>query len=423
MGDLSQDEARTKHGQISAAFSPAAPVSRKSLFAGRTEQIGKLVEVVYQTGRHGIIYGERGVGKTSLAAVMADILRVSSGEDQQILTARANCDGTDDYSSMWRKVFDQIQFREERDEIGFTDRVSTETRSLSELLPSDEETTPADVTRVLRMFANGSLPVLFFDEFDRVEDDQTKELLSDTIKAASDQLIEATVVLVGVADSVEELIEWHQSIERAVAQIRIPRMSQDELGEIIDKGLEQAEMEISGAARDRILQLSQGLPHYTHLLAQAAARHAVNEGRLRVVLEDVSDAIADALEDAQQTIARAYHDATASPRETIYPEVLLACAVTEGDQLGYFAAGDIRKPLSRIQGKKYEIPAFSRHLHDLSEERGPVLEKTGEPRRYRFRFRNPLLQPYVIMRGLAEGMIDAEALADLTGMKAPEETT
>jgi hypothetical protein len=39
-----------------------------------------------------------------------------------------------------------------------------------------------------------------------------------------------------------------------------------------------------------------------------------------------------------------------------------------------------------------------------------VLQKRGPKRRFRFRFRNPLLQPFVIMHGLHDGYIDLEML-------------
>jgi hypothetical protein len=70
-----------------------------------------------------------------------------------------------------------------------------------------------------------------------------------------------------------------------------------------------------------------------------------------------------------------------------------------------------------IMGRRYEIPAFSQQLNALSDPaggRGPILEKAGRTRKFRFRFINPLLQPYVVMRGLAEGMIDADALKRLS---------
>ena len=65
-----------------------------------------------------------------------------------------------------------------------------------------------------------------------------------------------------------------------------------------------------------------------------------------------------------------------------------------------------------ITGKHYDIPAFAPHLKKFLEpERGSVLHREGEPRRYFYRFANPLLQPYVILDGLAEGLIADEQIA------------
>jgi hypothetical protein len=191
----------------------------------------------------------------------------------------------------------------------------------------------------------------------------------------------------------------------------MPRMSTTELTEIVTKGMAAAEMTIEGDAVERITQLSQGLPHYTHLLAQLAGRAAVDAMRTHVTLDDVEDAVTRAIHNAQQSIMDAYHSATFSTRATLYPQVVLACALAEGDDFGFFAAADVREPLSMIMGRPYDIPAFAQHLNDLSESsRGPVLQKKGSTRRFRYRFINPLLQPYVIMKGLSEGLIDSSAL-------------
>ena len=72
--------------------------------------------------------------------------------------------------------------------------------------------------------------------------------LADTIKALSDQLPNATIVLIGVADDVEQLVAEHQSIERALVQIHMPRMSTDELSEIIVNGLTGARVRIDADA-------------------------------------------------------------------------------------------------------------------------------------------------------------------------------
>lgn len=58
--------------QASAVFTPAVPISSDSLFAGRSTQISKLVDAINQRGQHAVLFGERGVGKTSLANVLGE---------------------------------------------------------------------------------------------------------------------------------------------------------------------------------------------------------------------------------------------------------------------------------------------------------------------------------------------------------------
>lgn len=58
-------------------------------------------------------------------------------------------------------------------------------------------------------------------------------------------------------------------------------------------------------------------------------------------------------------------------------------------------------------GRRYEIPSFAKHLKEFCQEsRGPVLLRSGEKRKFRYRFTNPLMQPLVIMQGVLEGHID-----------------
>jgi hypothetical protein len=136
-------------------------------------------------------------------------------------------------------------------------------------------------------------------------------------------------------------------------------------------------------------------------------------------LEVVDGAIKKALEDAQQSIRSACHKATISPRKNnLFADVLLACALAKTDDLGFFAAQDIREPMQQVTGKRYEIPSFAQHLNEFCDpKRGPILTKTGAKRRYRFRFVNPLMQPFVIMQGFAAGKLKTLAAQDLSATR------
>jgi Cdc6-like AAA superfamily ATPase len=381
--------------KLSAAFSPSAPIDHQALFAGRIGQFTDVLNAINQKGQHVVLFGERGVGKTSLARVL------SAASSQSLLVASVNCDPTMDFSQLWHRLLREITLTNQKQAVGFTGVPSTTHSPLNEQLPA--EVTPDDVRRVLRQLGR---TLFVIDELDRLCDPNVTTLLADTIKGLSDHAVNTTILLVGVADSVDALIAEHQSVERALVQVRMPRMSPPELEEIINKGLGSVGMSIEDGARRRIVQLSQGLPHYTHLLAQNAGQRAAQTGRTKIEATDVRTAIDNALSKAQQTIISAHHQATLSPRENMYAQVLLACALAEVDSLGYFSAVDVRHQLAEIMGKRYEIPAFSQHLNAFCEsKRGPVLQRVGTTRRYRFRFVNPLMQPFVIMDGLKKGLI------------------
>ena len=41
---------------------------------------------------------------------------------------------------------------------------------------------------------------------------------------------------------------------------------------------------------------------------------------------------------------------------------------------------------------------------------GKILQKEGKKRKFRFLFKNPLMQPLILMKGLSEGRIDKQTL-------------
>lgn len=82
-------------------FTPTIPVSEESLFAGRMDEIRRVVDVINQRGRHAVVYGERGVGKTSLANIISTKLT----SPREIVAPRVNCDGTDCSHRFGRRCF------------------------------------------------------------------------------------------------------------------------------------------------------------------------------------------------------------------------------------------------------------------------------------------------------------------------------
>lgn len=186
-------------------FTPGAPISQRDFFRGRIAQISRVIEAIPSPGRHPIIFGQRGVGKTSLANILAHLL-------PNALAVKVTCDGSDTFKSLWNRILQSatVSFKEQA--FGFNREAAEQHTSLAAYLGRDNGVSPSDVAGVLAVVQQRAVFVL--DEFDRVEDEQTKRYMADLIKVVSDNIPTVTIVLVGVSDSITGLIGHHPSIER-----------------------------------------------------------------------------------------------------------------------------------------------------------------------------------------------------------------
>jgi hypothetical protein len=251
--------------------------------------------------------------------------------------------------------------------------------------------------------------VIVIDEFDRIHDENTRALLADTIKYFADHSVRTTLVLVGVGQTLSKLLQEHSSIARNVAQVKVEPMELDELAQVIQKGCKYCGLTFETGLDAEIAKLSQGYPHYTHLLGLWSGRKAIEASRLHVTFDDLNKAIPDALRNAVGGLQEQYERATYSAmKATLFKEVLLACALARKDSLGRFGVGAIQEPLKLITGKEYGTGAYQAHLGRFCEiDRGPILEREGKQKMYRWRFLNPQLIPYVVLQGVSQDMIQS----------------
>ena len=149
------------------------------------------------------------------------------------------------------------------------------------------------------------------DEFDRAAEVAGVEI-TDLIKAISDFGTDCTIILVGVSDTVDKLVRDHASINRALVQILLPRMATTELREILTKGEEALKIRFENEAANLIVNISQGLPHYTHMLGLHSVRLAAGRGSRIIEQQDVFGALKEAVKHAQQTETEIYSKATHS---------------------------------------------------------------------------------------------------------------
>jgi hypothetical protein len=399
MTQLSPEEQQRRLLMLGEVFRPSAPITDQQLFAGRNHELFSVVEAIQSVGQHAVIFGERGVGKTSLA-------RVAMLAQRRALAVRINCDSGDTYISIWDKVLDELA-------IVVGEASADEQKNLAEPFQACTETlkqhevSPSTVSVALRKLSIHRPVAVFIDEFNEIADSSVKALISNTIKALSDHIEQITLCPVGIADDLDTLLEGHLSAVRAIVQVRMPRMSGEELEDIVRRGLERLEMEIEDDALGFVRAIPRGLPQYAHLLAQEGARHALLSGDSTIRRSNVMAGLRVGLAKLDHSLSRAYEDATYSPRKTRLKEVLLACAITKVGDQGDFSPSDLRGPYSKIIKEQVSIDRFNPQLTTLATQRD-ILVREGEDRRWRYRFRDPLMEPYVLLSGLESGAISPE---------------
>jgi hypothetical protein len=402
MARIDQEVAAERLLTLGEVFRPSAPIADKELFAGRNHELFSVVEAMQSAGQHAVIYGERGVGKTSLARVAMQVAATRS----RLLAVRVNCDGSDTYDSLWLKILDEIQIQADDappDDRGWLDSAINECAALFGV----PDLSPSTVRLGLRKFSQHKPLALFFDEFNEIADSGAIALMANTIKALSDHIEPITLCPVGVAEDLDALLEGHLSAVRAISQIKMPRMTRDELADIVNRGLGRLDMSIDDDAMRLVRVIPRGLPQYAHLLAQEGARQALLANTDDITRNDVMEGLKVGLLKADRSLSRAYEEATYSPRKTRLKEVLLACAIAKLGDMGDFSPSDLRAPYSRIIKQDVEVDRFNPQLTTLATTRD-ILVREGEARRWRYHFRDPLMEPYVLLEGLQSGAITPE---------------
>src|ERR1043166_2888550 len=93
--------------EVLETFTPGPAINEVAQFAGRKATIQRLQDIAIERARHAIIFGERGVGKTSLANIFHKDLNT---ETRRVREIAIDADTGDSFDSLWRKVFRRIKW-------------------------------------------------------------------------------------------------------------------------------------------------------------------------------------------------------------------------------------------------------------------------------------------------------------------------
>ncbi|WP_026706106.1 nSTAND1 domain-containing NTPase [Flavobacterium soli] len=376
---------------VNKVFSPSSPIKKQDFFSGRRSQLEKVCDVVNEDGQHAIIFGERGVGKTSLANILTELLT-------NIYPIKITCNKNDDFCSLWLQAFSKIQFSTTVEGFGFKPEAKKKVINLANVLNQKSLYFNNDIINHLNSLNDKFL--FIFDEFDNVEDVKIKSDFADLIKAFSDNSTNTTVVIVGIADDVNELIGNHQSLERCMKQIKMPRMSESESEEIIVKGLQKLEISINESTKKQIIGFASGFPHYIHLLCKYGAQEIIENNKQEFNKAYLDIAIRKGIENTNEQLKAAFRMATINNSTSEkWLNILYACAMSPIDKYNCIEKSKIVDYYNRLTMKNVKGDSISYNLKQLcTSERGEVLQKIGKGLNSRYRFTNPMMRAFVKLK-------------------------
>ena len=91
-----EDERRIRKSNVRHIFTPHKPITDERFFRGRLEEMKQLLSTLNTPGEHALLYGDRGVGKSSLANIAAQNLVKLT--EQKLIIKR--CDSSDNFLSI-----------------------------------------------------------------------------------------------------------------------------------------------------------------------------------------------------------------------------------------------------------------------------------------------------------------------------------
>src|SRR5581483_7825303 len=191
---------------LGKVLSASRPLQSEEFLRGREQQLGGIKEALYQGGRHVLIHGFRGVGKSSLAQTAA--FSLSQGIDPIIM----GCDKESSFGTVIKDVFDEVTTRNPAvvktiRERGISFGKFGIGHDKKDKVEVGRVSPPGSVNEAVRLVqficeSYHANPVIVIDEFDQIKDVAEQENFTNFIKQISDKHVSARFIFCGIGESV-----------------------------------------------------------------------------------------------------------------------------------------------------------------------------------------------------------------------------
>jgi hypothetical protein len=360
---------------LADALSASQPVTTRERLAGRIDTLSSLIAAIEQQRAHVVLYGERGIGKTSLVHVFAETAR-----EARYLVLYGSCGVEARFDDMFRTFAGEIPLLY-NSTVSPTADEREHNRSFADLLGPE----PVDPRELADLFQKvvGTRVILMLDEYDRVADPAFRRDVAELIKNLSDRAARVQLLLTGVASNLDELIGFTPSIRRNIVGLAVGPMGDGELHEILARAEEATGLEFAPDARALIVRMSGGSPYLVRLLGNRAASRTLDARRGLVSEADVIAGTEAVLAEWNSGLPRRVQAQLLRPEVRRAWPLLIAAARASGTPDGWFGLHDVT-----LETGATDLPTVGRTLDsfigeiDLFDREQPAGDREA---RYRFR--------------------------------------
>ncbi len=405
-----KDEFGTKLGKI---LSTSRPIQSIEHLKGRSKELDTIEKSLYAPGRHVFIYGDRGVGKSSLAATAA--YQYQSAEREPVFVS-GSVDDT--FQTVIVNIANQALRRPRTEAIRTNTTMSLEWRGIkwsdgierSNLDISSQIRTVGDAVELLKQIAeaHSEKPIVVLDEFDTIVDVNERNKFASLLKQLGDQSVKLKFIFTGVGHSLDELLGAHQSAYRQLETVELPRLGWEARREIVLEASDAFNLSLDNNVNWRIAMVSDGYPYYIHSITEKilweafSSAQEVNEIGWDLFFQGLQDAILS----INAELKKPYGQAVLN-RSSEFEEIVWSTA--DHDDLSRVLS-DMYQSYTKIVAKRgqnsilLDQSRYGAQLRKLKEENyGAILQQElGRPGWYGYR--EKMLRGYVRMQAEANGI-------------------
>lgn len=371
---LSRDEF---YDRLYKVVRPSQPIDTSEFLFGRDRQYEAMRAALYAPGRHSFIFGNRGVGKSSLAhslaydlQVQAEPILLSCDEDTTMESIVADALREAGMSGMNKSEWTvSVTLAVGGTGVKFEKKDSSNSQDIK-IVDTSSAVFALDYLQKI----HSDKPFIIIDEFDRIKSQKEREKFGTLLKQLGDKRSEVKFIFTGIAESYEELLMGHASSSRQIHELKLEPLHYSGCFAIIDRAFSEFGLSVPEDLRIRIAGISDGYPHYVHLICEKMLVLAYEKDLDRVTDYLYYDGLNEAVSSVAQSLRGPYEKATYA-RDYNYSYLLWAIA-------------DSRDLLRTIGGIRHSYQDVMDQVSRRKKETVELLTEAGISRIIR-KFRSP----------------------------------